>query len=110
MTKPDDGEPSEGVRQMDGRLTAEIQEQVLARSGGRCEGEVDPSGRMKWTERCSVEGAVGEDLHMYIEFNADISDEPLKASDVVLLCDSCYQESEIAENWAHFDHVMSKDD
>jgi hypothetical protein len=87
-------------------IPEEIERQVLKRAGNRCEGEVDPSGRMKRTERCTAK----KDLDLYVCFSAQMAGEPLRASDVTLLCEACYDNSETSEQWAHLNYMISKDD
>jgi hypothetical protein len=87
-------------------IPEEIYRQVLRRAGNRCEGAIEDPRMRRSAERCGAR----KDLNLYIGFYDEISDEPLRVSDVHLLCEECYSNSETANQWAYYDWQLAKDD
>jgi hypothetical protein len=82
-----------------------LERQVRRRAGNRCEAFLEDSwGNV--LERCPKRGAA---VDICLSFQGWLGDE-ITARDIRLLCEECYDRSDAAEEFAHFEHMLSKGD
>jgi hypothetical protein len=82
-----------------------LERQVRRRAGNRCEGILEDS----WGNelgRCPKRGGA---VDPYLTFQSSLGGE-ITAGDIRLFCEDCYDPSDTAEQFAHFEYVTSKDD
>jgi hypothetical protein len=83
----------------------DLERQVRRQTGNRCEGLLDNHEDIP-SIRCARRGAA---VDLYLSFQGWLGDE-IAAEDIRLLCAECYDSSETAEQFAHLDHMLSKND
>jgi len=83
----------------------DLERRVRRGAGDRCEGVLEDSWGNQ-LDRCAKRG---DDVDLHLTFNGWLGDE-ITAGDIRLLCEECYDASETAGEFAHFEHILSKDD
>jgi hypothetical protein len=81
-----------------------LERQVRRRAGNRCEGWIEDPQMRRAAQRCTKRGAA---VDLYLSFRGWLGDV-ITAGDIGLFCEACYDRSEAAEGFAHFDHMVSK--
>jgi hypothetical protein len=92
------------------QISDQIEREVLRRARGRCEGLIEDPRMKRAAEPCRAKSTEDDPLEFVVGFWAEMDDAPIQAGNVSLLCAECYARSETAQEWDHFDYLVSKDD